>query len=193
MKRGVIVLSIIFLATAVFGQQASSPTEKGNMMFGGRASFQKTSGPMYESTTEITLAPFGGYFLKKNLVLGAELQFTSVSMEGFTSSYFAFGPWAAYMFKNFQPGQEVKGALIPFAKVGFMFRSFGNTGNNWETSTSGFMIPIGGGLVYMLSPTLGLVVDAYYSLDHTKFKDAEEGTSGNRIVISIGLSYFHHK
>jgi|GEM_PF-2684807 len=193
MKRGAITLSLLFFATSLFGQTEAGPTEKGNMILGGSLSFSRASGDLYQGVTEIQLSPFGGFFLKKNIALGAELKWTTASMENFSSSFIALGPWAAYMFAKSKSSQKVEGTLIPFAKVGFLFRRLGSSGDGWDESASGFMIPIGGGLLYMMSPTLGLLVDAYFSIDRSKNKGADEAFSGNRIVVSVGLSYIRGK
>lgn len=162
-------------------------------MAGGTASLQFLSGDMYTESTEISLSGFGGYFIKPRILIGGLLQYAYIGATDWNSSFFAVGPWAAYTFKSFQPGQEVRGALIPFAKLGFALRTFGMGGDEWKNSSTGFMIPVGGGFFYMLSPSLALTAELCYSIDHTKDKNAEEGLGGGRLVLSVGLAFFKGK
>ena len=144
MKKFVILSFILILAASAFGQDTSTPTDKGNTMMGGTLNIMSFFGNFYANNTSFTLTPFAHHFIKNNLMVGFMLQLAINSQEGFSQSAVNVGPTVGYTFKKFKEGEEIKGALIPYAKVGILFSSFTNKFEDWKLSHSGFAFPIGG-------------------------------------------------
>ena len=206
MKKISILFFVLLLVAGVYGQELSAPTEqksktpteKGSLWFGGTFNILSLFGNFYANSTNVIINPFGSYFIKDNIMVGGMIQLVLATQEGFSQTAFNVGPWVGYAFKKIKPGEETIGVLIPFAKVGFLLAGNSNKFEDWKTTTSGISIPIGGGVIYTISRTLGLVGDISFSLDSMKVKDNDRAaamldengaTGGNRFVISFGLSY----
>ena len=184
--------------SAPSGQESKTPTEKGSLWLGGTFNILSLFGNFYANSTNVIINPFGSYFIKDNIMVGGMIQLVLGFQENFSQSAFNIGPWVGYAFKKFKPGEETVGAVIPFAKVGFLLAGNSTKFEDWKTTTSGISIPIGGGIIYTISRTLGFVGDISFSLDSLKIKDNvraaaalnENGASGgNRFVISLGLAF----
>ena len=91
MKKVILSLAIIVIATVT----AHAQTEKGTWLVGGSAAFHSVKNGSSAAVTYVTVAPSAGYFVGKDVAVGAAIQFTDVQKE-FTS--FAFAPFVRYYF-----------------------------------------------------------------------------------------------
>jgi hypothetical protein len=187
------LLLVLSLVVTAYGQETGRPTDKGNTMMGGTLNFMSFFGNFYANNTSFVLTPFAQHFIKNNLMVGLMFQLAINSQEGFSQSAFNVGPTVGYTFKKFKEGEKIKGAFIPYAKVGILFSSFTNKFEDWKLSHSGFAFPIGGGAIYMLSRVLGLIGDVYFAFERQKWNEADEGEGGARFVVSFGLTYCRYK
>lgn len=202
-KISILFFILLFVATAYgqelsapAGQESKTPTDKGSFLFGGTFNILSLFGNFYENSLNVVLNPFGSYFIKNNIMLGGMFQLVLASQEGFSQTGYNFGPTVGYTFKKFKQGEEIEGAFIPYAKVGLLLTGTTNKFDNFKATTSGISIPIGGGFMYMLARTFGLMVDFAFSFDSMKFKDngramamaIENGAlGGNRIFFTVGI------
>jgi hypothetical protein len=195
------IVAILVLPAGVVQAQsdARNPIDKGSLVLDGSAFFSTQSGDLYEdfdldgdstsggsSRTTISVMPMIAYFVAPGLLVGGEFRFTRQSVGDEKDTYFGFGPTAGYFF-NLQPARaNARGTVYPYVKA---FFSYGKQKREREDSdTEGTLMSFGGqgGLVYMLSNSVGADLSARYSLD-TVDPEAEDTESLDGATLQVGL------
>jgi len=154
MKRALFCLAAMLL---LFGavMAADGPVDKGSMVLGGTLFFQNQSGDLYESggeaLTTIRLMPSVGYFVAPNIMIGGQVDFSSLSQGGSSYTFWTAGPVVGYYFNLDQTRTEIKGAIYPYLRAFFMY---GQESNSYDAT--GMMFGGQGGAVFMLSNAVGV-------------------------------------
>ncbi|MFZ5980980.1 MAG: outer membrane beta-barrel protein [Candidatus Zixiibacteriota bacterium] len=204
MRRTLIIIAITLLATTVLA--AENPTDKGSMILNGNASFTSISGDELtgdESITTINIIPTLGFFIAPNIMIGADLEYIKVSYADASASSFGIGPTVGYYFNMDPMRMDAKGAIYPYIKGFFIWTTTSpdleegteidgetiSSDMKLKTTTYGFE----GGMVFMLSNTVGADFNLRYSFDSYKMEaDGEESDSidGNTLNIGVGITAF---
>lgn len=208
MKKLLIITAILLLSTVVFA--AENPTDKGSLLLNGNASFTSISGDELtgdESVTTINIIPSLGYFIAPNIMIGADLEYVKASYADVSASSFGIGPTVGYYFNMDPMRMESKGAIFPYVKGFFIWTttspdldediefdgeviSADDDMPKLKTTTYG----LEGGLVFMLSNSVGADFSLRYSFDSYKVDvpdvDDEESVDGNTLNIGVGITAF---
>lgn len=191
--RKYFIFLLLFVFIFVASISGEEPTGKGNMVLSGGLNFYSASGDLHGSgSTYIGISPSALYFIKSRIAVGGSLTFSTTSYKdnGSITSW-GIGPSVAYFFKN-KNNQDVVGSFLPFVELSVLFKTNSST-NGYESSASGFNIPISGGFAYMVSQTASFFIKGYFSFDNMKSKNAEKGLSGTVFGITVGLKFFNYK
>jgi hypothetical protein len=156
------VLSALLASTAADAQQVpSSVSRAGRFVFGAGLGLQAAT----VDDTAYAIGLSGDYFFTNQLSLGPLMQF------GFTSDLFQFGlsAQAKYHFDLPQVPQ-----LKPHLEggIGFLYANLDRPGSGSKDDTS-FLIPLGVGLEYRLSPRLSLDTTAFFNFTDISVKDKD--------------------
>jgi hypothetical protein len=165
-----ILFSLVLLAGSYFSAHAQ--TEQGNMLVGGNVLLNTT-----KNNTRIGITPSAGYFVARNLAVGAALglDYTKTNIDKTTT--FGVGPFARYYFGslNFRPFLD---AELSFQSVKDQKGSSSNTYN----STNYFL---GGGLAAFINRNVAIEGLAGYS--HSSYSSL--GNSGG-FNLRIGFQVY---
>lgn len=196
-------------ALALFGAM-NAQTEKGSWVIAGsttlgfnnvtlkaKANGNTVDGP---KTSSFNVTPSVGYFVANKIAVGLDLGFTSTTEKGTTyvstseydykstSSTMYVMPTLAYYFKS-------DSKLIPFlgAGVGYFSNtskhSFSNTSSfDSKTTVDGLVWGAKGGVVYMITPAIG--VDAGVSYLNMSHKEDDVKYLTNTFGVNVGFSFF---
>ena len=188
-----IIASIsIFIQNSAFSQ--SYPTDKGSKIIGGRVSFTHRGGDLFENSdgdkrTAFQMDPFACYFISPGLALGAGFIFEKQSQGDYNAMAWGLGPKLKYFFGHNQSSSPVKGSNYPFLAAQFIFLNYSVDYGSGDEDTSGNRLDLSGGILHMLSESVGLTGSATYSIQNQKH-EKEDSKSGNSITLSAGLSFF---
>ncbi|MBN1212231.1 MAG: outer membrane beta-barrel protein [candidate division Zixibacteria bacterium] len=207
MKLITIIAAVLLLAMTLTA--ADNPTDKGSMMLNGNASFTSVSLDSLtddESLTTINIIPSIGFFIAPNIMVGGDLEYIKLSYGDVSASSFGIGPTVGYYFNMDKTRLDAKGAIYPYIKGFFIWTTtspsleedmeIGDTVitaddemPKLKTTTYGFE----GGLIFMLSNSVGADFNVRYSID--KYKPDIEGedtesVDGNTLNIGVGITAF---
>jgi len=155
------ILSIA-IATLVAGTSFAQ-TSKGNWMVGGSAGFNSEKTGSAASVSTVNISPSAGYFIDKNLAVGASVSLMSVSK---SYSSFNFGPMVRYYFSDM--GKNAK--LFAHAGIGF-----GSMKPEGGVSMSSTEWGVKAGPAFFLTKNVALEATLGYS--SMKWKDAPDATT----------------
>ncbi|MEE4311168.1 MAG: hypothetical protein V2J62_04810 [candidate division KSB1 bacterium] len=187
--RVLFVFTVITLFTSGLILAQSSPIDKGSKIIAGELAFSSASGDLYENSdgdgvTSIEADPFFAYFIAPGLAVGANLLFESESQGDYSQSGWGIGPRVIYFIGS-------NGPTYPYVDVSFLYMSGSwDTGEN-DYSWSGNMIRFGGGVMHMITSSVGLFGGVAYSIDSMKPEDGDS-ESGSQFHIAGGLAVFLH-
>lgn len=154
-----------------------------------------TDGPKIST---FMVAPSVGYFVTDNIAVGMDLTFISVSDKDVdgdktTSNTTSIMPMGTYYFKG-------DTNLVPYAGVGVGYASFSNkfTSSNFDykTTSDGLSWKAKGGIVYLLTPSIGLDFGlSYQGFSAKQDVDTGIGTVSvtenvNTLGVFAGISVF---
>lgn len=153
-----------------------------------------------EKVSTFTITPSVGYFVTDGLAIGLDLSYSAIttkySNSKTTVSTFGILPSATYYFKT-------ASAVIPYLGAGLGYANMGNkmteNGRTDDYSQSGLAWKAKGGLVYMITPSVGLDVGVGYSQFSSKYQplySQEMKMTIGTLSVNGGLSIFfggqHH-
>jgi len=184
---------VIILAYSLTFSQ-SFPTDKGSKLVAGEFSYSSSGGDSNENSDgdrdiSIDLGSSISYFLSPGLALGADFLFGRSSQGDNSVTMWGIGPRLSYFIGGNHAVSTVKGTTYPFLTVSFVYVKGGYDYGDNESSVSGNVIGFGGGIMHMLSESVGLYGNVSYSIENMKWED-EDSESGNEFGISAGLSFF---
>jgi len=191
MKRIFLFMLIFcFFCSVSFGGEYA--VDKGSNMFGITASAINASGDLYtgggKPFTAILLMPSTAHFFVRNLGVGGDLLLLLTAQGDNKSTTLGVGPKIAYFFGD----KDAK--AYPYLTTGFYYLR-----NDIEYEDIDFLIQglltgirfkIGAGVSWMISPKLGLVMEASYNQDKLKPEDGKKSESGTMVIVSMGLAGF---
>jgi hypothetical protein len=168
---------------------ADFAVDKGSKMYSFTAGFINAGGDLYANSQDnsaniILIMPSWAYFVRSNFGFGGDLLMLHYTQGGSGLTTLGLGPKVAYFFG----GEESK--FHPFLTTGVYYISNTLESGNIEYTITGSRLKFGGGMNFLVSPHLGILMEVSYNLDNLKEKDAKESQSGNMLIISIGLAGF---
>ena len=167
------VLTISLISQMVVAQTV---TDKSTWWVGGTSGFS-TSSSSNASSSIITLASTGRYFIKDNLFVGSRLSWQRQEDDGNTVSSLGFGPQAGITFLQ---GDAIS---VPYFGVGIQYlNNRQNDGFNF-LDRNGYEISFFGGLNIMLKESLALTVEAGYN-----FQNFDSGVDFNVFALALGIT-----
>lgn len=183
---------IILAYSSAFSQ--GFPTDKGSKIVAGGFSYTSSGGDLNENSDgdrdiSIDLSSSVSYFLSPGFALGANFLFSRNSQGDNSVTMWGIGPQLSYFIGGNQAVSTVKGTTYPFLTVSFVYVKGGYDYESDDSSVSGTVIGFSGGIMHMLSESVGLFGDISYSIENMKWED-EDSESGNEFGISAGLSFF---
>ena len=159
---GCLFLAALLASGAADAQQIpDSVARAGRFVFGAGLGLQANT----VDDTAFSLGLSGDYFFTNNLSLGPLMQF------GMTSDLFQFGlsAQAKYTF-DLPRVPELKPHLE--GGIGFLYANLDRPGRGNKDDTS-FLVPLGVGLEYRLSPRLSLDTTAFFNFTDISVKDRD--------------------
>lgn len=188
----ILALTLIFAFGSACAQ--SFPTNKGSKIVGGEFYFSSAGGDLYENwegdrLTSIEVDPFISFFLAPGLALGGNFLFERMSQGDASLTTWGIGPRLMYFIGGSKPISTVKGTTYPFLDAAFLYVKSTYEYNSYDSSESGTMIRFGGGILRMLSDSVGLLGEVAYSIDKMKPEDGDS-VSGNQFNIAAGFTFF---
>ena len=188
----IFALSLIFSFGSAFAQ--SYHTDKGSKIIAGEFSFSSGGGDLYENSdgdrlTTIEMDTFISYFLTPGLALGANFLLIKTAQGDLSATAWGIGPRLMYFIGGNKSISTGKGKIYPFLDAAFLYIKSTSKGASYELSSSRTRIKFGGGILHMLSESVGLFGEAAYNIDSEKPEDGDS-ERGNQFNIVAGLAFF---
>ena len=180
---------LVFFYGSVFAQDF--PTNTGSFLLSGSFMFSSAGGDLYEYGNErmmlMQFDPSFNYFVFPGLALGGKFMFEKASQGDYGTTTWGIGPQLLFFIGGTQPKDSFRGTIYPFIGASFIYvRSTYAVG---DFSISGTMINLGGGLNFMLSNSVGLIMETNYEIDNMT-PEGGESVSGNKFNIGLGFVAF---
>jgi hypothetical protein len=188
MNSRVFLITLLVLLVGVgtaSGQGRSEATNKGAMLVSGAVAFSSQGGDLYgedDRLTTIAIAPSLFYFVVPGLGIGGDFTLSRLSRGDASATTWGFGPKIGYFFDS---GSSV----IPFVEGGGSYLSIAYSEGEEDESEGGLRFKLGGGLL-IRKDHMAVSIEAAYILDRFKFEGADDATTGNTILISVGFGGF---
>jgi len=162
--------------------------DKGSINLGGVIGLTIQGGDLYENQngdkrTIIDVNPSLLYFIMPNLAVGAELVYSSTSQGDAKETAMGIGPKVAYFVGN------ENSKAYPYLGFAFGYGTWKQEGGMEFEGTMMRLTPVAGA-VFMVSKNVGINIEAFYQMDSSKLKDADESTKGNQMGVRIGVAGF---
>ena len=185
------IVLLLFFCGSVFAQDF--PTNTGSFLLSGSFTFSSAGGDLYEFDGDrmmlIQFDPSFSYFVIPGLALGGKLMFEKASQGDYGTTAWGIGPQLLFFIGGTQPKDSFKGTIYPFIGASFIYTKSTITYMGEDFSISGTMINLGGGLNFMLSNSVGLIMTTNYEIDNMTPEDGES-MSGNQFNIGVGIVAF---
>ena len=165
------ILSIALFCLISFA--ANAQFNKGCVMLGGTAGYNKNSVEGEDAGSEFNLSPTVGYFFTSKIAVGAGISFSSYSISGESASTYAINPFGRYYFA----GNE-KSAF--FGQVGLALLKIGE-----DLNGTGFQV--GAGADIFLNESVAL--EGVLSYQSAKIEEAKFSNFG----VNFGIQAFLHR
>jgi hypothetical protein len=155
--------------------------------------FSSAGGDLYEADNERMLLmqfnPSFNYFVFPGLALGGKFMFDKTSQGDYGTTAWGIGPQLVFFIGGTQPKDSFRGTIYPFIATSLIYAKSTISFMDEDFSISGTMINLGGGLNFMLSNSVGLIMETSYEIDNMTPED-EESISGNKFNIGLGIVAF---
>lgn len=192
---------------------ANAQTEKGSWVVGGSTTLgfnsantkykydgNSTDGP---KVSTFTITPSVGYFVIDKLAIGIDLGYTSLTtkMEDTfmgtnysaktTLSTFSILPTATYYFKSDSKVLPYIGAGAGYSTSKEKFTQTGTDSNDYEDNLNGFAWKGKGGIVFLVTPSIGIDLGVSYMGTNGKYDDDSDAkVQTNTFGVNAGISVF---
>ncbi len=200
---------LLVAAIAICGA-ANAQAEKGSWVISGSttlgfnnvSSKVKVDGESFDGpkTTSFNVTPAFGYFVANNFAIGLDLAFKSTKNENtdyFNGESFDYDtkdntvivmPTGTYYFKSASKVMPYLGAGIGYFSSTTKFSS--NLSNDFDAKTTvdGLAWGANGGLVYLVTPSIGIDLGVGYI--NTSSKEGDVKTITNTFGVNAGFSIF---
>jgi hypothetical protein len=178
-----VVLLMAIPATAV--QMRTAATSKGASLVSGMLSFSSQGGDLYswedDRLTTIAIVPSYFYFVAPGMGIGGDISYNRMSQGDHSLTNLGIGPKIGYFIDSGSPS-------IPYIAGGINYLSIGDE----DDSESGWRFKFGGG-VLIRQGHLAVAIEADYFMDRFTFEEADKATTGNAIIVAVGLAGFLYK
>ena len=207
------ISAFLLLLFCGFASAQVGPTGKGSIMLSGKAAFSSKGGELYggpeDNAQRITFfsgSGSAGLFVLPYFALGTSGLVETEIYENFRETTWELGP-EAWIFMGGSRDENAAGSVYPFITAGFFYKQtisefsidlFENGLYDEKSTDDMTTIKVGGGFCYMLTNTVGLILEADYEIDRAKLGDSNffDGTGefmeGNNVNILAGISAFIH-
>lgn len=203
---------LVASAIVLFGAM-NAQTEKGSWVVGGSTTLGfNTTNTKYKYDGEsgdgpkvstFNVTPSAGYFVIDKLAIGIDLGFTSLTTkmeEDFmgtnysaksTMSTFSILPTATYYFKSDSKVLPYLGVGAGYSMTKEKFTQTGIGSNNYEDNLNGFAWKGKGGIVFLLTPSIGIDLGVSYLGTNGKYDDdSDVKVQTNTFGVNAGISVF---
>lgn len=204
---------LVLGAVALFGAM-NAQTEKGSWVVGGSTTLgfnsantkykndgNSVDGPKV-STFNVT--PSVGYFVIDKLAIGLDLGYTSLTTKvenefmgtnyssKSTISTFSILPTATYYFKSDSKVLPYLGVGAGYSTSKEKFTQNGSGSNNYEDTLNGFAWKGKGGIVFLVTPSIGLDLGVSYMGTNQKYDgdNSDVKVKTNTFGVNAGISVF---
>jgi len=205
MRYLVYTLAIVMLCSLAVNA-AENPVDKGSFNLNGLFSYSSHSMVDVEDAEDLkitTLTSNIGYFVAPGIRLGLVANVNQIKLGDTKVTLSGFGPSIAYYFNMDASRLEAKGAVYPYAQGFYLFAgsikvegdasdidpSLGTEETKINVTSYGGR----GGIVYMLSNSVGLDMSITYSREEIELDDAPEDSEPlkfNTLMFGAGISAF---
>lgn len=170
--------AILIILITSFNNSIQAQTEKYSWLAGGSASFNSIKPAGYNSSaTMISITPSAGYFIIKNLAVGAQAQFQSVSE---SYSTFSAAPFVRYYFLPIGTNASL------FANGSFGYGTFKFAGGSSNSFT---LWQLAAGPEFFLNKNIGLE----FSLAYGSTTSGSITTINKILGLNIGFQIHFNK
>ena len=197
MKRLFLSILLITGSLAFFCFSASaqtSPISKGSDLLTGGFAFCSAGGRYYEDDGNrmkiIQFNPSISTFVTRGCEIGGKFLFGNMSQGDVSMTSWGIGPKINYFIDVVEPKTPAKGSIYPYIGLSVVFTKSTYDGYLDENFTiNGILMSFNLGVYYMLSNSVGLIVEPSYEIDNM---EVEGGSSveGNKYNLIIGFSFF---
>jgi hypothetical protein len=200
-KNGTIQAGDQLMNANGFGESAGtdfshggSPLGRGSWLVSGTGGFSSFGGDLYslgtdERSTSIDVSTNISYFLMQGLAVGGILGYSGSAQGEESTSMLGIGPQVSFFFGG-STSDPAKGKLYPFVNGAFLYgrQTMKSTylDESYESTHSSTSIILGGGAMYMLTNSAGLVGEATYQID--TYSHDGSSISGNSINFLVGIA-----
>ena len=199
LKTMIISVILIVFSTGLLSA-GESPISKGAKLAGGSLAYTSRSGDLWENGNNDRLTitegqPVFMFFIAEGFAAGIVGLSQKLSQGKQERSVFGLGPEIQYYFDPQKEEDKFKGKFLPFVSFGATYltatKNFGSAGETTK-EYSGFSIRGKGGVVYMMSNSIGMTIGLSYSYDKLKQTEPEETNSlnGGSFMIEYGFTAF---
>ncbi len=182
MQKAAMILLVVLL-TATTAGAADSPISEGAKIVGGGLSFSVYSGDLYRYQPDfaMTISPAYDVFISDGTFVGSIID---VTYEGGGSGFATVGlglEVGYYFGADKSVARGAKGLTYPYLSAFGLVRA---AGSSYSGAAKGFGLGVQGGVVPMLSNTVGLDVGARIQYDRI------EGINGLMFHVGAGIKAF---
>ncbi|NWG14901.1 MAG: hypothetical protein HXY20_15380 [Acidobacteria bacterium] len=175
------------------------PFEKGSLIGSGGFSFSSSGGSLYvedgKRQTQLSLNPSLAYFVTRGLAVGIQTSISYVSRGDQSFTSLGAGPEVSLYLRKRESNPKApiaKGSLVPYISAGLAFISSNGSSPTWgeyKYKSTGTNLSLGAGCLYMMSLHYAVFLRASYEF-HRRSNANADAQTGNRIILSAGLSLF---
>jgi hypothetical protein len=197
MKRTLSTIMSFVFVVSIFSNYAigqSFPTDKGSTNLMGKFLFSSSGGDLYSGSdgnrlVAIEFDPAFGYFVSPGFSIGGQILYESLSQGDASLTTWGIGPELTYYIGGSEAKESIKGTTLPFLHAAFFYTNSSWDSGSSSSSTSGTKIRFGGGVMHLITNTVGLFGVAAYDIDN-KSPENGDSESGNQFGVYAGFMIY---
>lgn len=173
------------------------PLDRGTVQIGGTVGFARLGGDLQENadgsrTSAIVLDPRFGYFLADRLAIGTTLAYENTSSNVTESSILTIGPNVSYYFaRSSRSYVPFVTALVGYSRASTDFAAREDLETPaFRVRASGVALGAGLGLLYMVSPSVGVTGEGFVQAAFYGSDAGVESPTANRFGLRFGATVF---
>lgn len=186
MKRTIFIITALILLAGLNPAQSragSKATSGGSKLISGALSFTSQGGDLYESYSNerlnvISVTPSMFYFVSPGFGVGGDLSYERRERGGDSYTTMVIGPKVGYF-------ADTGSDMIPFFTGGVGYYLVASNGE----SRGGVRFKFGGGML-VRKGHLAFSIEATFMHDRLNLEGDEGSTTGNTILVGVGLAGF---
>ncbi len=191
-------LAACLLAAGLLAPDACAqrlPLDRGTLQVGGSVGFARLGGDLHANadgsrTSAVVIDPRFAYFLADRLALGTTLAYENTSSDATDSSILTVGPnLSYYLGRGLRPYSAFVTALVGFSRASTDFAAAGST-EPVEFRASGVALAAGLGLLYRVSPSVGITGEGFLQGAFYGSDAGVERPTADRFGVRLGATVF---